>query len=60
MLNHAAVPFYGLETPVRNAADLRFAEIDQILQGDLHDFLCGVLERCGQVSRAVQDQYSLR
>jgi uncharacterized alpha-E superfamily protein len=44
----------------RVLSDLRFAEIDQILKGDLHDFLGGVLERCGQVSRAVQDQYSLR
>jgi len=40
--------------------DLKFSEAEQLLQGDLHRFLGGVLEGCSQVSRAVQDQYSLR
>jgi uncharacterized alpha-E superfamily protein len=40
-------------------SDLKFAELDQILQSDLHAFLGGVLERCAQVTRAVQEQYSL-
>jgi uncharacterized alpha-E superfamily protein len=44
----------------RTLADLRFAEVGQILKGDVHAFLGGLLERCGQASRAVQDQYSLR
>jgi uncharacterized alpha-E superfamily protein len=43
----------------RLLSDLKFAEIDQILRGDLHLFLGGLLERCGQVSSAVQDQYAL-
>jgi uncharacterized alpha-E superfamily protein len=40
-------------------SDLRFSELDQILGGDLHGFLGGVVDRCAQVSRAVQYQYSL-
>jgi uncharacterized alpha-E superfamily protein len=40
--------------------DLRFGELEQILKGDLHAFLGGVLERCGETSRALQEQYSLR
>jgi uncharacterized alpha-E superfamily protein len=40
-------------------SDLKFAEIDQILQNDLHTFLANVLERCAQVTRGVQEQYSL-
>jgi uncharacterized alpha-E superfamily protein len=44
----------------RVLSDLRFAELGDILQGDLHVFLGGVLERCGQVGQAVQEQYSLR
>ena len=44
----------------RVLADFRFGEVDQLLQGDLHAFLGSVLDRCNQVSRAVQDQYSLR
>lgn len=40
-------------------SELRFAELDDILRGDLHAFLAGVLERCAQVTRAVQEQYSL-
>jgi uncharacterized alpha-E superfamily protein len=44
----------------RVLCDLKFGELDLILSGDLHAFLSGVLERCAQVSRAVQDHYSLR
>jgi uncharacterized alpha-E superfamily protein len=40
--------------------DLRFREVDQILGGDLHVFLGGVLERCARVSLAVQNRYALR
>jgi uncharacterized alpha-E superfamily protein len=40
-------------------SDLRYRELDQIIDGDLHTFLGTALERCGQVSRAVQDRYSL-
>jgi uncharacterized alpha-E superfamily protein len=43
----------------RVLSDLRFAELEQILQGDLHAFLGGVLDRCGLVSQTVQEQYSL-
>jgi len=43
----------------RVLSDLRYAELGQILEGDLHAFLSSVLERCGEVSRAVQEQYSL-
>jgi uncharacterized alpha-E superfamily protein len=43
----------------RLLSDLKFAELDQILRGDLHVFLAGLLERCAQVSSAVQDQYAL-
>jgi uncharacterized alpha-E superfamily protein len=41
-------------------ADLKYRELDQILTGDLHAFLSGLLDRCARVSRAVQDRYSLR
>lgn len=44
----------------RALSDLRFAELGQILGGNLHAFLSGVLERCGQVGQAVQEHYSLR
>jgi uncharacterized alpha-E superfamily protein len=44
----------------RVLGDLRFGELDQLLKGNLHEFLSGILDQCAQVSRAVQDQYSLR
>jgi uncharacterized alpha-E superfamily protein len=44
----------------RVLSDLRFAEVGQILEDGLHLFLGDMLDRCGQVGRAVQDQYSLR
>jgi uncharacterized alpha-E superfamily protein len=40
-------------------AELRFRDLEEILAGDLHVFLAGVLERCARVSLAVQDRYSL-
>lgn len=40
--------------------DLKFAEPDQLLAGDLQSFLARILDGCAQVSRAIQDQYSLR
>jgi uncharacterized alpha-E superfamily protein len=40
--------------------ELRYRDLDQILQGDLHGFLAGVLDRCALVGRAVQNRYSLR
>jgi uncharacterized alpha-E superfamily protein len=43
----------------RVLSDLKFAELPQILRGDLHAFLGSIVERCAQVSLAVQDQYSL-
>jgi uncharacterized alpha-E superfamily protein len=44
----------------RVLSDLKFTELDQILRGDLHAFLGGLLVRCAQVSLAVQERYSLR
>jgi uncharacterized alpha-E superfamily protein len=44
----------------RVLSELRYTELDQILRGGLHAFLAGVLERCGQLSLALQQQYSLR
>ena len=41
----------------RVLSDLQYAELDQLLKGDFHAFLGSILERCTQVSRAVQDQY---
>jgi uncharacterized alpha-E superfamily protein len=39
---------------------LKYLTLDQILAGDLHDFLHQLCEQLGQVSRAVQERYSLR
>ena len=44
----------------RVLADLRYAEIGEILKGDLHVFLTGLLDRCARASMLVQEQYSLR
>jgi uncharacterized alpha-E superfamily protein len=44
----------------RVLSDLQYLEIDQVLGGDFHSFLGGVLERCAQASRAVQEQYTLQ
>lgn len=42
----------------RVLADLKFAELDQASDDDLHAFLSSVLERCIALSRAVQAHYS--
>jgi uncharacterized alpha-E superfamily protein len=44
----------------RLVSELKYAELDQILKSDLHAFLGGVLDRCGQASLAIQEHYSLR
>jgi uncharacterized alpha-E superfamily protein len=44
----------------RVLSDLRYAELDLVLKGDLHAFLGSVRERCSRVSLAVQQQYSLQ
>lgn len=44
----------------RVLSDLQYAELDQVLDGDFHAFLGNVLDHCGQVSRAVQEQYTLQ
>jgi uncharacterized alpha-E superfamily protein len=41
-------------------SELRYRELDTILQGDLHEFLSQLWDRCALVSRAVQERYSLR
>jgi uncharacterized alpha-E superfamily protein len=41
----------------RVLSDLQFAELEQVLRGDLHTFLGSILDRCAHVTRAVQDQY---
>jgi uncharacterized alpha-E superfamily protein len=41
-------------------ADLQYRELEQILEGDLHEFLSGLWDRCALVSRAVQERYALR
>ena len=48
-----------LATTPTDARRSQFSDLEQLLQGDLHAFLGKLLERCNQVSRAVQDQYSL-
>jgi uncharacterized alpha-E superfamily protein len=41
-------------------SELRFRDLDQILAGDLHAFLTALEKRCGLVSLALQQRYSLR
>jgi uncharacterized alpha-E superfamily protein len=43
----------------RILADLKYSEMSEVLQGGLHAFLTGLLERCAWVGRAVQERYSL-
>jgi uncharacterized alpha-E superfamily protein len=40
--------------------ELRYRELEQIMTGDLHEFLGGLQKQCGLVSRALQRRYSLR
>ncbi len=44
----------------RLLSDLRYSEIEQILRGDLHAFLGGIINGCAHVGVTVQEQYSLR
>jgi uncharacterized alpha-E superfamily protein len=41
-------------------SELRYRELEHILQGDLHEFLSRLWDRGALVSRAVQERYSLR
>lgn len=41
-------------------AELAFRPLEEILAGDLHSFLFDMTDKLAQVSRAVQEQYSLR
>jgi uncharacterized alpha-E superfamily protein len=41
-------------------AELAYCPIEQIIAGDLHGFFSRFLEQVAQVSRAVQERYSLR
>ncbi len=43
----------------RVLSDLKFIELEQVLRDDLHGFLGGVLARCAEVGRSVQEHYSL-
>jgi uncharacterized alpha-E superfamily protein len=43
----------------RVISDLRYADLPQTLAGDFHGFLAGLLARCNQTSRAIQEQYAL-
>jgi uncharacterized alpha-E superfamily protein len=43
----------------RVLSDLKFGDMEQVLEGGLHAFLGGALEQCARVGRAVTEQYSL-
>ena len=43
----------------RILGELRYAELPQLLAGDFHAFMAGLLQRLHQVSRAIQEQYTL-
>ena len=43
----------------RVLSDLKFMELEQVLREDLRGFLSGVLTRCAEVGRSVQEHYSL-
>jgi len=43
----------------RVISDLRYAELPAVLAGDFPAFLGGLLARCNQTSKAIQEQYSL-
>lgn len=57
-------PRRGLSKPERTLggmrSDLEYGEMDQFLKAPLHVFLTGMMERCAEVSRGVQDRYSLQ
>jgi hypothetical protein len=39
--------------------DVPFSFLEEIMKGDLHEFLGGLQKQCGLVSRALQRRYSL-
>jgi uncharacterized alpha-E superfamily protein len=41
-------------------AELRYHDLDEILNADLHAFLAQLSDRCAQVARAIQERYALR
>jgi uncharacterized alpha-E superfamily protein len=43
----------------RVLSDLKFMELDQLQNEDLHQLFTGVLGRCAEVGRSVQEHYSL-
>jgi A predicted alpha-helical domain with a conserved ER motif. len=44
----------------RALSDLRYADLGSLIgTGDLHPFLNDLIRRCGEVSVAVQEQYSV-
>jgi len=40
-------------------SELRYRELEEIMTGNLHEFLCGLQKQCGLVSQALQRRYSL-
>lgn len=43
----------------RLLGELRYAEPAELLSGDFHGFLTTLLQKCGEVGRAIQEQYAL-
>ena len=43
----------------RVVSELRFAELEIILGGDFHVFLEAIMTRCIEVSRLIQERYTL-
>ena len=43
----------------RVLSDLKFMERDQLREDGLHELFAGVLGRCAEVGRSVQEHYSL-
>jgi uncharacterized alpha-E superfamily protein len=67
-LEHAALALRAIQGEGDTQADrllgrvlseLRYGDLADILQGNFHAFLDGVLVRCNHVSKAVQEQYAL-
>lgn len=44
----------------RVRSDLKYCELDEVLAGDFHEFLGGILDRCAAAGHALQERYSLR
>jgi uncharacterized alpha-E superfamily protein len=67
-LEHAAAALRAIQGPEESQADrllgrvlseLRYGDLEQILGVNFRAFLEGILVRCNQISRAVQEQYAL-